>query len=141
VNKKPDHQVLYIFRGPSGAGKSTLAMSLQLHDRNIKVVEADMFFINEKNEYIFDAERLGEAHKWCYDQAKEYLDKGHSVVVANVNYQLKHFQLYLSLAERLEIPVFVVLVEGNFRESDDSLNKAPSDVVARQKRLWEPYAW
>jgi hypothetical protein len=102
-----------------------------------------MYFTDPKTgEYNFNAEQLGEAHKWCFETARDYLKEGFSVAVANVNYQLKHFKLYIDLAEREDIPVFVLLVEGNFRDqTDDSVNKAPHDVVARQKRLWEPYAW
>jgi len=135
------HQALYVLRGPSGSGKSVLALSLQLQNRDIKIVEADMYFTSE-GVYNFDASQLGEAHKWCFETARDYLERGFSVAVANCNYQLKHFKLYLELAEKMDIPVFVLLVEGNFRDQqDDSLNKAPNDVVQRQKRLWEPYAW
>jgi len=140
MDNPDDFQALYVLRGPSGSGKSAFAISLQFHSKRIKIVEADMYFTNDKGEYNFDPSQLGAAHKWCYEKAVGYLEKGYSVVVANVNYQLKHYQLYLKYAEEREIPVFVALIEGDFRDKvDDELNKAPRDVVARQKRLWEPH--
>lgn len=136
-----NHQALYILRGPSGSGKSTLAMSLKLHNKEIEIVEADMFFIDkETGEYNFEALQLGAAHKWCYETVLDFLREGKSVIVANVNYQLKHFQLYLQAAEKMNIPVFVMLVEGNFRGEEEQA-KVPDSVVARQKRLWETYSW
>ena len=51
---------LILVRGIPGSGKSTFARSLGgVH------YEADMFFLDEMSNYVFDVTKIKDAHSWC----------------------------------------------------------------------------
>ena len=63
---------LYLLRGIPGSGKSTLAN--QFGDVHF---EADMYFINENGEYIFNGADIKKAHQWCQSQVELAMIQNH----------------------------------------------------------------
>lgn len=77
-----DIMQLILVRGLPGSGKSTHARVIANEIFRCARIEADMYFVKD-GEYLFDASKLGEAHKWCLDNTRELLSDGVSVVVSN----------------------------------------------------------
>ena len=69
---------LTLIRGLPGSGKSTLAKTL-----SARHFEADMYFVNEHGEYLYQADKIGDAHHWCKKMTRKALEQGESVVVSN----------------------------------------------------------
>lgn len=73
-----------VMQGCSGSGKSTLAKTLSA-EHDAFVISADDFFLNDKEEYIFNRELLGNAHGYCFYKYLEYLAYGANIIVDNTN--------------------------------------------------------
>ena len=133
------NQTLIIIRGLPGSGKSTLAAMLVRALRTSPTVpdwfEADDFFVNEDEEYHFDAIKLSEAHQWCQDMVKQSLQKGRTTIVSNTFTQRWEMEPYLKMAQELNIPVQIIECKGEF----GSIHNVPTDVVNKMKVRWEEF--
>jgi predicted kinase len=123
-------QELVLIRGLPGSGKTTWA-KLFVRDYYAHY-EADMFFEFD-GPYKFDASKLGEAHAWCLRKTKESLEHGQSVVVANTFSRLWEMKPYINLAERLFLPMRILVAKGNW----PSVHRVPEEVVAKMVARWE----
>ena len=82
---------LYLLRGLPGSGKSTLAN--QFGDTHF---EADMYFINENGEYIFNGADIKKAHQWCQSQVELAMIQNHitdgldssDIIVSNTSHAI-----------------------------------------------------
>ena len=84
-------KTLYLIRGLSGSGKSTLAE--ELGQQGI-IISADDYFM-VRGQYVFDSEKLPEAHKWAQQKAIEAMKKGISpVVIDNTNVEAWEMKTY-----------------------------------------------
>lgn len=103
---------LFLLRGLPGAGKSTLAKSIS--DALTGYVEADMYFIDDKGNYNFDASKLGEAHKWCQKEAEDYMKPFgfDTVIISNTFTQEWEMQPYYDLAKKYGYRVHSLIVEN-----------------------------
>lgn len=106
-----------IMRGISGSGKSTYVAK---HCSGAKVFSADNFFtevVGEGKAYVFDAKRLGEAHRWCMHKFiravthQDPIGRAESVVVDNTNLQLWEFMGYVQVAQAMGYEVQIVQME------------------------------
>ena len=89
-------------RGAPGSGKSYLARSLiskYFGDKCCSeyIFSADDLFIRlNKGAYVFDPNRLSEAHDYCQNQVFKALREGRSpVIVDNTNTQSWEMQQYV----------------------------------------------
>lgn len=119
---------LYIIRGLPGSGKSTFVHEALPSD--ILLVEADQFFMTEFGEYIFDPNKLPEAHEWCYNTVINFLNFT-DVAVANTFSRIWEMQKYLGLPN----PKTVITVEGNY----PNIHGVPDSVIQKMKDRWEKY--
>jgi tRNA uridine 5-carbamoylmethylation protein Kti12 len=115
-------KVLFILRGLPGSGKSTAAKLLADSGYAVcgarenyvwPVCTADDYFLDDNNNYIFDATKLGAAHKNC--QAKcEYnmLINSEKIFVANTSTTVKELNAYYKLAEKYDYKVISMIVEN-----------------------------
>lgn len=126
-------QKLVIIRGLPGSGKSTIAKSDPY--KGFKHFEADMYFINDKGEYVFDKAKISKAHKWCQDSCRTALAEGYSVVVSNTFCRMWEMIPYLQMAGDLDIPVEVVEAKGEYKNIHD----CPKETIGRMKANWEAY--
>jgi predicted kinase len=95
---------MYVMRGLPGSGKTTMARTLSKH-----VYATDDFWMKD-GEYVFDKERLKEAHRWNVDRVEDVLKKDISpVVVDNTNLEPCDIKPYLLLA--MEYHYSLILVE------------------------------
>lgn len=121
---------LVIIRGLPGSGKSTNAKNFHesIH------YEADMYFINSKGEYVFDKQKLHDAHKWCFDSVRIALFNGDDVVVSNTFTTKKELEPYISLCKENDIKYYIITMTGNY----GSIHNVPEETLKKMKERWEP---
>lgn len=106
-------KTLVVMRGLPGSGKSFSAAQLTatakalakpkafiIRERYVDVVvaSADHFF-EKTGQYNFDASKLGEAHKQCFQSVIDAMfNDTDLIIVDNTNTQLWEFENYLKLA-------------------------------------------
>lgn len=118
-------QRLVLIRGLPGSGKSTLAKSMT----DFVHVEADMFFERDGS-YCFDASQLDEAHQYCFQRAREALQKGLNVVVSNTFVKLSEMEPYQALG----VPTHVIEATGRFK----NIHNVSESVIEEMMEKWEP---
>ena len=129
---------LYLLRGLPGAGKSTLAN--QIGDTHL---EADMYFINENGEYIFNGADIKKAHQWCQSQVELAMIQNHitygldssDIIVSNTFTQEWEMEPYYKLAETYDYRVFSLIVEN--RHGGENIHGAPADKIQVMKDRFE----
>ena len=129
---------LYLLRGLPGSGKSTLAN--QIGD---VYFEADMYFINENGEYIFNGADIRKAHQWCQSQVELAMIQNHitdgldssDIIVSNTFTQEWEMEPYYKLAETYGYRVFSIIVEN--RHGGENIHGAPEDKIQIMKDRFE----
>lgn len=125
---------VFLIRGVSGAGKTTLAEAL-LNDTTLHV-EADMFFMRD-GEYKFDATKLSDAHKECFDTFTVAIADYHitRVIVSNTFTTLWEIQPYINYAKHHNCKLTVLTVE----KCHDSANVhgVPEAVIRQQHERFQ----
>tara|TARA_R110000868_G_scaffold250715_2_gene507472 strand:+ start:862 stop:1296 length:435 start_codon:yes stop_codon:yes gene_type:complete len=127
---------LIIYRGLPGTGKSTLAKNnvTDLKKRGLQVehLEADMFFEDAKGNYNYDASKIKEAHQWCQEQTKKFLDNGVSVIVSNTFTTAWEMLPYFRMLPWEDI--LIMVATGNY----ENVHGVPDEVIEKMKKRWEP---
>jgi predicted kinase len=129
---------LYLLRGLPGSGKSTLAN--QIGDTYF---EADMYFINENGEYIFNGADIKKAHQWCQSQVELAMIQNHitdgldssDIIVSNTFTQEWEMEPYYKLAVSYGYRVFSLIVEN--RHGGENIHGAPADKIQAMKDRFE----
>ena len=140
---------LFLLRGVPGSGKSTVA-------KNLKPkywVESDHYFMEKEGDewvYRFNADLLGDAHKWCQEQTRLYMEsmwakacrfkgnkgeKIHNLVVANTFTTEWEMKPYFKMAEEYGFQVHTLIVE-NRHESED-IHNVPKEVIQKMADRFE----
>jgi predicted kinase len=129
---------LYLLRGLPGAGKSTLANQI-----GGSHFEADMYFINENGEYIFNGADIKKAHQWCQSQVELAMIQNHitygldssDIVVSNTFTQGWEMEPYYKLAESYGYRVFSLIVEN--RHGGENIHGAPENKIEEMRVRFE----
>jgi predicted kinase len=126
---------LFLLRGLPGSGKSTLAKSLDgIH------IEADQFFTVD-GEYRFDANKLKDAHNYCFTRTKSYMyihsskDAAERIIVSNTFTQEWEMKPYFELAEKYGYRVHSLIVEN--RHGGVNEHGVPDDKLKQMKNRFE----
>jgi predicted kinase len=128
---------LFLLRGLPGAGKSTMAKSL-----GGEFVESDRYFMKYGN-YEFDATKLGEAHAWCREQVKNWMEVDNAgygvnrIIVANTFTQDWEMKPYYDLAKEYGYMVFSIVVEN--RHGGKNVHNVPDEAIDRMRKRFEIY--
>lgn len=121
---------LVLIRGLPGSGKSTLAKSMAPHYEHI---EADMYFVQPYVGYVFDRNKLTEAHAWCQHSARIMLSHGKNVVVSNTFTQKWEMHIYLEMAQKIGAKVRIIEANGDF----ENIHGVPVEAIERMRARWE----
>jgi predicted kinase len=129
---------LYLLRGLPGAGKSTLANQI-----GGSHFEADMYFINENGEYIFNGADIKKAHQWCQSQVELAMIQNHitygldssDIIVSNTFTQGWEMEPYYKLAESYGYRVFSLIVEN--RHGGENIHGAPENKIEEMRVRFE----
>jgi predicted kinase len=121
---------VFLLRGLPGSGKSTLAQSLGgLH------METDKYFTYE-GKYEFDGSKLKEAHAWCQNAVKVFMEnKSKRVVVSNTFTQEWEMTPYFDLATKHGYKVYSLICEN--RHGGVNEHGVPEDKLEIMKNRFE----
>lgn len=105
-----DFKILFIMRGLSGSGKSYIAEKIAGEYKNVDVelCSADHFFVKEDGTYMFDGDKLKEAHQECQAKAGTACSEGKIVIIDNTNVRRWELQHYVKLAADYSYTVLIV---------------------------------
>ena len=121
---------LFLLRGLPGSGKSTLAESL-----GGSHMEADKYFTYE-GKYEFDVTKLKDAHDWCQNAVKVFMEnKSKRVVVSNTFTQEWEMLPYFDLAEKHGYRVYSLICEN--RHGGVNEHGVPEDKLEIMKKRFE----
>ncbi len=126
---------LFLLRGLPGSGKSTLAAQL-----GGSLVEADRYFM-QYGEYKFDASKLKEAHAWCREEVRKWMEVDNSgynvdrIVVSNTFTQEWEMKPYYELAEKYGYRVYSIVVEN--RHGGKNVHNVPEEAIDKMRKRFE----
>jgi predicted kinase len=124
-------KILYIVRGIPGSGKSTFAKTLS--DNHY---EADMYFLDQESNYVFDGTKIKNAHAWCLDRVKtDMVVAREKIVVSNTFTQEWEMEPYFELAKQYGYKVFSIIVEN--RHEGINQHGVPEDKIEQMKNRFE----
>jgi hypothetical protein len=94
---------VYLNRGLPGSGKTFRAHEIQEHHlqegREVLICSSDDFFINESMVYVFNRDRLYQAHVQCQDKFRQAIKHGVAVVIVdNTNLSVRECCPYVAHA-------------------------------------------
>lgn len=127
---------LIIFRGPSGSGKSTAAKALGgLH------FEADEFFMRSGT-YVFEANKLSQAHADCQRRVREAVSSEKELVVVS-NTSMTRWELtpYLQMAKEFDYEVTIYRIKGPWDAklfASRNTHGVTKEIVQRQINKYQP---
>jgi len=120
-------KTLVICRGISGAGKSTFAKTL-----GGQHYEADMYFLDQESNYVFDGTKIKDAHTWCQSMVKgDMILEYPKIVVSNTFTQEWEMEPYFELAKEHGYMVFSVIMEN--RHGETNVHNVPEDKIEQMK--------
>lgn len=130
-------QRLILIRGLPGSGKSTMARTIagSMNMFGVKVMhfESDMYFIDHKGQYIFNPEKLKDAHEWCQTTTRTLLFNGYNVIVSNMFTQKWEMQPYIEMAAVRGAQLEIQTAQGNF----ENVHGVPPEVIEKMRARWE----
>ena len=115
-------------------------------------VESDFYFMEKEDDkwiYKFNADLLGDAHKWCQEQTRLYMEslwtlackfksndrKINNLIVANTFTTEWEMKPYFEMAKKYGFQVHTLIVE-NRHESVDTHN-VPDEVIEKMIKRFE----
>ena len=116
--------VMYIIRGVPGSGKTSLAEILE-RDLLAIVCEADDYFYNEDNEYVYDKSQINEAHKYCFDKVHKTMMKRGNVIISNTSSEEWELQKYIDLANDFGYDIQIITLQSTF----SNIHDVPREVL------------
>ena len=129
INESVEEKILYIIRGVPGSGKSTLA-----HKLTDNVVEADQYFYDDKGNYNWSADKLNQAHNWCFYTVKKYMEEGRDkIAVANTFVKNRDYKRYVELAKEFGYKVDIRTCTGNYQ----NIHNVPDETVEKMRSKFQ----
>ena len=129
LNESVEDKILYIIRGVPGSGKSTLA-----HKLTDNVVEADQYFYDDEGNYNWSADKLNQAHNWCFYTVKKYMEEGRNkIAVANTFVKNKDYKRYVELAKEFDYKVDIRTCTGNYQ----NIHNVPDETVEKMRSKFQ----
>ena len=121
---------LVLIRGIPGSGKSTIARQ---YFSDCIHLEADMYFISPQGDYVYDPSRIKQAHAWCFESAKIFLNNKKDVVVSNTFTTHKEINPYIQYASNNNIPYVVFRTRQNY----GSIHSVPADIIDKMRNRFQ----
>lgn len=130
---------LIIIRGLPGSGKSTFAEDyinifgelLEKNGHPTVHIEADMFFVDVMGNYNYDASKIKDAHDWCQEQTKKFLNNGIDVIVSNTFTRKWELEPYMKMVDPEDIIIYTMT------DNYGNIHGVPPEVIEKMKERWE----
>ena len=124
---------IVLLRGLPGSGKSTVAELLA--NKDDLIFSADDFFMIE-GKYIFDVDKLHQAHIECQNNVKRAMIDGIAkIFVCNTNTTKKELKSYFDLAKEYEYLIISLIVEN--RHDSGSIHNVPEETLIKMKNRFD----
>lgn len=131
ISKTKIMNTLLVIRGLPGAGKSSLGKLMS--DR---VYEADDYFIDDSGEYIFNVNKLPEAHAECAKKVEwDMAAQVPIIAVSNTFTREWEMDKYKKLALEYNYRVHYIVVEN--RHEGVSTHDVPAITMLRMQERFE----
>lgn len=98
-------------------------------------LESDMYFIDHKGQYVFNPEKLKDAHRWCQETARVNLFNRKHVIVSNTFTQKWEMQPYIEMDDACGAQVEIQIAQGNFENE----HGVPSEAIEKMRARWETF--
>lgn len=115
---------LVLIRGLPGSGKSFKAKNMDGYVH----LEADMY-MEINGQYVYDWSKVSAAHDWCVASARQSLEQGEKVVVANTFTRIWELQRYVDLG----FPVRIIEMTGLW----PNIHGVPEEKIELMAANWE----
>lgn len=128
---------LTLICGPSGIGKSTLAEALVDKVGGVWR-EADTFFMSEDGHYVFTPTDLANAHAWCQQECKEWMEaECENIIISNTFTTEWERQPYIDMARQHGYEAIILYMSPVLKLNEDvlatrSIHSVPVDVIRKQ---------
>lgn len=128
---------LVLLRGLPGSGKTTLGEIISKNfSSNNNVISADDFFTDHNGTYVYDAEKIGQAHRQCELNCATLMQNGSRlIVVANTFTQKWEMNPYYEMATHYGYRVHSVVVEN--RHEGVNVHNVPMDKIEFMRERFE----
>lgn len=131
------NKVMVILRGCPNSGKSTFAEFLEHNIYGTSaLVCTDDYFTDDRGNYNFDFNKLGEAHKWAKDMAITFCRANYRcVIIANTNTTEKEFNPYIDIANEFGYTVVSLIVEN--RHNNKNNHNVPEETLDKMEKRFQ----
>jgi len=125
-------------RGLPGSGKTTLALTLSKN-----VYATDDFFMND-GVYVFDYNKISEAHIWNQNRVNSALESElKTVVVDNTNICAWEMKPYALMGYKNDYSILLVESDAEHkwdikRLAEINSHKVPIEIIEKMYRLYQP---
>ena len=123
---------LVLVRGLPGSGKSTLAKAMAQAE-GWHHIEADMFFVDQKGQYVFDKSKIRYAHEWCQMRCRNLLEHGVHVVVSNTFCEEWEITPYRQNALWYHASLSIITLQGDY----GNIHNVPDEALERMKARFD----
>ena len=124
---------LVLVRGLPGSGKSTLAKAMSQAE-GWHHIEADMFFVDQKGNYVFDKSKIRYAHEWCQMRCRILLEHGQTnIVVSNTFCEEWEVTPYRQIALRHRACLSIITLAGDY----GNIHNVPDESIERMKARFD----
>jgi predicted kinase len=125
---------LILVRGLPGSGKSTFAKKIKEKNHFMyERLETDMFY-ETPNGYEFDADRIKDAHNWCYYSTMKALKGGMDVIVSNTFTTNWEMERYVALKEIFPNLNIIII---NMYTQYETIHNVPEETMKKMKARWQ----
>lgn len=130
---------IVLIRGMPGSGKNFFAKDHMFSDDDCIISADDYFMLDDK--YVFDANKLTDAHNNCLSRARHKLQKGFGIIVCNTFSCHWEMYPYIRSAKDLNCSVTVIdLYDGGLTDQElfeRNTHNVPLATIQSMRARWE----